>query len=141
MTAPRTARRDWTRSVGLAAGAFFVAFGLWAMVAPHSFFDTVAEFTPYNRHFVQDIGAFQIGLGAVLLLAAVREASDALAVGLLGVGAGSGAHVVSHLVGHDLGGRPEVDIPLFLAVTVLLLAAGAVRWRDTAERHPRARAR
>jgi hypothetical protein len=41
---------------------------------------------------------------------------------------GSAAHVVSHAVGHDLGGTPAVDIPFFSILTVLLLTAGGYRW-------------
>ena len=131
-TALRFSRRPhwFPRAIGVLGGVSFLASGLWAMIAPESFFDAVATFEPYNQHFVQDIGAFQIGLGAVLLLAAIRARADALAVGLIGVGVGSAAHTVSHVVGRDLGGKPEVDIPLFAVVTVLLLAAGLVRWRE-----------
>lgn len=112
-----------------AVGVFLAVFGLWAMLAPKSFFDAFAEFDPYNQHFLQDIGAFQIGLGAVLLLAALRPAVGALAVALVGVGIGSAAHVISHAVGTDLGGRPAVDIPFFGASTALLLVAGVLLWR------------
>ena len=112
-----------------AVGVFLAVFGLWAMLAPKSFFDAFAEFDPYNQHFLQDIGAFQIGLGAVLLLAALRPAVGALAVALVGVGIGSAAHVISHAVGTDLGGRPAVDIPFFGASTALLLLAGVLLWR------------
>ena len=76
------------------------------MVAPRRFFDAAAAFEPYNQHFVQDIGAFQIGLGAVLLLAVLLAGADALTAGLLGVGVGSAAHLISLLVGRDLGGKP-----------------------------------
>lgn len=99
------------------------------MAAPESFFQSVARFEPYNQHFLQDIGAFQIGLGAVLLLACRRSPTDGLAVALIGVGTGSAAHTVSHLIGTDLGGNPPVDIPFFLALTGLLLWAGWSRWR------------
>ena len=120
------------RNVALGAGIFLLGFGLWAMIAPRSFFDAVALFEPYNQHFLQDIGAFQIGLGAVLLLPARRSVTDGLAVALLGVGIGGAAHTVSHLVGLELGGRPGSDIPLFTVLTVALLWAGAVRWREQA---------
>jgi hypothetical protein len=110
----------------VAAGAVLVGSGLWAMAAPESFFDTVATFEPYNQHLIQDIGAFQIGLGAVLLLSAVVR--DGLVVALIGVGIGSASHVVSHAVGRDLGGTPAVDIPFFSILTVVLLAAGGYRW-------------
>jgi hypothetical protein len=125
----RPGARGVARITAAAAGVFFGVSGLWAMVAPRSFFEVAAEFEPYNRHFIQDIGAFQIGLGAVLLLAAFTRA-DALAVTLVGVGIGSAAHLVSHVVGHDLGGSPALDIPFFTVLTVVLLVAGALRWRS-----------
>ncbi len=100
------------------------------MVAPQSFFDAVATFEPYNEHFLLDIGAFQLGLGAVLLLAALASRQDTLAVALIGVSVGSAAHTVSHILGRDLGGTPEVDIPVFFILTVLLVAGGVMRWRD-----------
>lgn len=108
-------------------GVTFVAFGLWAMVSPTSFFDQLAQFEPYNQHFIQDIGAFQVGLGAVLLLA--LRYSDSLAAGLLGAGTGSAAHVVSHAVGADLGGTPAVDIPFFAVLAAVLLVGGVMRIR------------
>lgn len=118
----------WHRVVAVIGGLLLVASGVGAMIAPQPYFDAVAMFPPYNQHFIQDIGAFQIGLGAVLLLAAVL--TDALAVALLGVGVGSAAHLVSHLVGIDLGGTPTTDLPLFAISTVVLLGTGAARWSD-----------
>ena len=126
----------WSRNVALAAGALLVALGVWAMAAPRSFFTTLATFEPYNQHFLQDIGAFQIGLGAVLLLA-VRSDADALAVALGGVGIGGLAHLVSHLIGLDLGGAPVRDIPFFSFLTVLLLWAGWSRSRAARQPAPR----
>jgi hypothetical protein len=135
MSEQATASRDRTtvrfpRLVAVLVGAIFVGSGVWAMVSPASFFEAVATFEPYNRHFIQDLGAFQIGLGAVLWLAVLPRA-DALAVTLLGVGIGSAAHTVSHAVGHDLGGAPLVDIPSWVILTVVLLLAGGLRWRAT----------
>ncbi len=113
--------------MALAAGAAFVAFGTWAFLAPRSFFDTVATFDPYNEHFLHDIGAFQIGLGAVLLLGALID--DALAAVLWGVGAGNVVHVVSHIIDRGEGGNPARDIPFFAVVSLVLLAAAAARTR------------
>jgi hypothetical protein len=124
-------RRHWfPRAVAVVGGVSFLAAGLWAMAGPESFFETIATFEPYNQHFVQDIGAFQIGLGAVLLLASIPSRADALAVGLVGVGIGSAAHTVSHLIGRDLGGTPVLDIPLTALMSLLLLAGGLWRWRQ-----------
>jgi hypothetical protein len=138
MTAPepvggRTAP-GWTRAVAAVGAAVFLAFGLWAFADPESFFDEVATFEPYNQHLVQDVGAFQIGLGAVLLLAVLAPRQDPVAVALLGVGIGSAVHVASHAIGHDLGGDPEVDIPVFTALTLALLVPGAVRWLGVSAR-------
>lgn len=116
-------------AVSALAGLFFVGSGLWAMIVPTSFFDTAATFQPYNRHFVQDIGAFQIGLGMVLLLAARPGRFDGPTAALVGVGVGSAAHVVSHVIGRDLGGNPATDIPVFTVLALLLLVAGALRYR------------
>jgi len=126
----RTSRvAKYSRGIAIGAGAFFVLAGIMAMASPRSFFDSFATFEPYNQHFVQDIGAFQIGLGAVLLLAAFSQRADALSAALIGVGIGSAAHVVSHVGGHDLGGKPATDIPMFIIVSILLLAAGIARLR------------
>jgi hypothetical protein len=131
-TDARSSRRPhwFPRAVGVLGGVSFLAAGLWAMVGPESFFETVATFEPYNQHFVQDIGAFQIGLGAVLLLASIPTRADALAVGLVGVGIGSLAHTISHVVGRDLGGTPELDTPVIALMSLLLLVGGLWRWRQ-----------
>ncbi len=119
------------RTVAIIGGVGFVALGVWAMVDPRSFFDAVATFEPYNQHFLQDIGAFQVGLGAVLLLAGVPARADGLTVALVGVGVGAALHAVSHIVGQDLGGTPMRDIPAFAGVAVLLLTGGWFRRRQT----------
>ncbi len=117
------------RAVAIVVGIGFIAVGVWAMVDPRSFFEALATFEPYNQHFLQDVGAFQIGLGVVLLLAGVPLRADGLTVALVGVGVGAALHTVSHVVGRDLGGTPARDIPLFAATAVLLLAAGGFHWR------------
>ncbi len=116
------------RAVAIFAGITFVALGAWAMLDPGTFFATIASFEPYNKHFVQDIGAFQIGLGAVLLLSGAASRPDALVVALVGVGVGATFHFLSHLVGGEHGGVPERDLPLFGLGAAVLVAAGAWRW-------------
>ena len=134
----RGAGHWFPRMVALAAAVIFLGFGLWAMVAPRAFFDAIAVFEPYNQHFIQDIGAFQIGIGAVLGLAWATGGGDAIAVGSVGAGIGSIAHGASHILGADLGGNPGVDIPTFVILGVTLVFGGAWRWR---ERSPADRAR
>jgi hypothetical protein len=141
-----TPRRAGTRSSVLAlrlprvaavvGGVVYLALGVWAMVSPGSFFVAIATFEPYNQHFLQDVGAFQIGLGVVLLLAGLPARADALTVALAGVGVGTALHAVSHVVGRDLGGAPERDIPALIALAVLLLGAGFLRWRHLRDAAP-----
>lgn len=114
-------------------GLFFVVFGAWAFVAPHSFYDQLATFPPYNRHLVHDIGAFQIGIGAALLMAA--RWNDAPFVVLAGAAAGGVVHLVSHIIDHDLGGS-DSDIPLFAVIAAILLSAAATRWVAAVRRAP-----
>ncbi len=131
MTSPAPTLLDRTpRFIAVVGAMLLIAFGLWAMIDPRSFFDSLATFDPYNQHLIQDIGAFQIGLGAVLLMAGLPQPSDGLLTGLVGVGAGMAAHAVSHAVGHDLGGTPEIDIPVFALLGGLLLVGGLVRWNQ-----------
>ena len=113
------------RGVALVGGVMLVVLGAWAFFAPRSFFDTLAVFEPYNEHFIHDIGTFQIGLGAVLVLAIYHR--DALFVALAGVGVGLALHALSHIIYRDLGGKPSTDIPFFLIVAILLLVAAFKR--------------
>ena len=117
------------RVVAIVGGAGFVTLGVWAMVDPRSFFEALARFEPYNQHFLQDIGAFQVGLGAVLLLAGLSGRADSLTVALIGVGVAATLHTISHLVGRDLGGAPGREIPAFAVIAAILLVAGGSRWR------------
>ena len=106
---------------GLAA-VFFLAFGLWAFLDAQSFFDEVANFEPYNPHFLHDIGAFQVGIGATLALALWRR-RDAIFVALAGSGIGATFHVAAHVLDRDLGGTDSDTVTL--AVAAILLVAGA----------------
>ena len=106
-----------------AVGAvFFIGPGLWALIDPESFYDELAPFEPYNEHFIHDIGAFQIGIGAALA-AALWKPADGLFAALAGAAVGGAFHTLTHFMDHDLGGK-DSDVFVFGVVTVLL-AAGA----------------
>lgn len=127
---PATQRRaSGIRWVTIIGGVAFLLFGLWAFAAPRSFFDALASFEPYNVHLIRDIGAFQIGLGAVLLLVAFLP--DAHGAALLGVGVGGIFHAAGHVIDRDLGGTPATDIPTFSIIAALLLWAGIAQLRST----------
>jgi hypothetical protein len=114
-------------NVALVVGAVaFLVPGVWAFVAPVGFADTIATFDPYNRHYLHDLGAFQIGVG-VCALAALRW-RDGAVVALSGLFAASAVHAVSHFVDRGLGGR-SADAPLLTGLAQLVLAGlvGRVR--------------
>lgn len=130
VNAGRSSRGRFPAVVAAAVGAGFVVLGAWAFLAPRSFFDALAVFPPYNEHFLHDIGAFQIGLGAVLLFALVF--TDSLRATLWGVAVGNIVHLLAHAMDTGLGGSPGTDIPFFALVSVLLVGAAVARGRAPA---------
>jgi hypothetical protein len=104
------------------AGVFLVVLGLWAFFSPMSFYEQLATFPPYNEHLFHDVGAFQIGLGAALLLPLVLK--DVALLGLTAVGLGAVVHAISHVIDRDLGGR--ASDPYLLGAFALVLIVGAL---------------
>lgn len=108
-------------------GLSMLALGIWAFCAPASFADFVAF--PYNRHLLHDVGAFQIGIGAMMLLALLW--ADGVIVVLAGYVVGTGFHLASHIVDRRVGGH-DYD-PLVLGIMVVIGLAGMyARARATA---------
>ena len=112
----------WLTAFG---AVFFLGLGLWAFFDASSFYKEVADFPPYNAHFLHDVGAFHAGLGAVLLLALLFP-RDAILVALGGVGFGATLHFVAHVRDHDLGGT-DTDTAVLGVLGVLMLLTAA--WR------------
>jgi uncharacterized membrane protein len=124
-----TDRQPFVIAVVAVAAAFMLIAGVWAFVWPMSF-AAVVQF-PYHLHFLHDLGAFQIGIGASLLCA--LRWRDAIAVALAGFVVATAVHAVSHFIDRDLGGRPTDWIAL-TALTVIATAALAARLRFLKER-------
>ena len=95
-----------------------LAFGIWAFFAPVSFADFVAF--PYNRHLLHDVGAFQIGIGATVLLALLW--ADSIMVVLAGYVVGSSFHLASHIIDRHIGGH-GYD-PLVLGFLIIIGLVG-----------------
>ncbi len=127
-----TMKRD-TVLWGLAAvaAAFFLVFGLWPFFDARSFYNEIADFPPYNPHFLHDIGAFQVGLGATFVFALLRR-TDALFAALGGVGVGATLHFVAHVRDHSLGGS-DADTVFLGVLGILLLAGAAWKWAGPRE--------
>ena len=95
---------DDSAVLALAVGVFYTLTGGWAFMFPADFYSIVATFSPYNVHLIHDAGAFQVGLGIVLVAASI--AGRGLVPVLIGVLAGSLLHMIAHVIDIHLGGHP-----------------------------------
>lgn len=118
------------RIVAIVAGLSFAAFGLWAFVDARSFYDELAAFPPSNRHLLHDIGAFQIGIGSMLLLSSFWR--DALGAALTGAAVGAAFHFAAHLWDRDIGGK-DTDPLVFGAVALVLIVSAVAQRTRRAE--------
>ena len=80
-------------------GFYSVALGLFKLVAPGLFFDTLGTFGVRNDHYIFDNASFELPLG-LLMLAAVRLRSWRVPT-LAFATAHWALHAVSHLVDTD----------------------------------------
>jgi hypothetical protein len=127
---PHRWQETFVTIIAALSGAWTLAVGLWALLAPRSFADWI-DFPPYAEHLLHDVGAFQIGIGLSLLAALAW--SDAKSVALLGFGVAGVIHTVNHTIDLDLGGH-SADVWLIGASTVLAGAALVVRFRTVRNR-------
>ncbi|MCW3817809.1 PPOX class F420-dependent oxidoreductase [Micromonospora sp. DR5-3] len=117
--------RALVRAVAALLGAASLVAGVWALMSPDSFSSAVGF--PPHEHFVHDVGAFQLGIGATLLLALIW--ADALSVALAGYLVGGVAHTVSHVIDAHLGGSAAQTWTVGL-LAVLALAGLVARLRQ-----------
>jgi PPOX class probable F420-dependent enzyme len=117
--------RSVVRAATALLGLLTAVVGVWALISPGSFSEFV-NFPPH-RHFVHDIGAFQIGIGATLLLATIW--ADAAAVALAGYLIGGAVHTAVHAVDEDLGGSTTQTWAIGL-LALVAAAALVARWRQ-----------
>jgi hypothetical protein len=113
--------------------------GLWALLAPHSFYEDfplgrgwVSTLGPYNEHLTIDYGALTLALVTVIVAAAVvlerRLVMTAAAAYLVW----SVPHFVYHMVTLDAYGTGDaIANAITLGATVLLPAALIVAARRT----------
>lgn len=100
-------------------GAYLLASGLLALIAPGTFFDDVGRYGVENSHYVGDVGAFLVASGVGVLLAVNRPSWRAP---LLWVGAvWFGLHALNHLFDIDEARSDARGI-----LDTVLLALGAL---------------
>ena len=128
--------------IALAILAFIgLQVGLWAAFAPQSFYDDfpgagriwVSVDGPYNQHLVRDVGALNLALAVVAIVALVTlNRAVVLAAGGAWLAYGL-PHLIYHLRHLDpLDSADQVAVPLSLLLSVVV--AGMVLW--TAWRNP-----
>lgn len=111
--------------------------GLWALLAPRSFYDGFPGFGrgwvsvdgPYNEHLVRDVGALNLALALILAAAAVRMSRELVSVAAIASIAWGLPHFIYHLLKRDglgaldlvasLGG---LGLALVLAIMLLVTA-------------------
>ncbi|GBE65584.1 hypothetical protein MFM001_20460 [Mycobacterium sp. MFM001] len=134
MTTP--ARSRFVDGVLIGFGVYSTLLGLFMLVAPGVFFDTLGAFGSRNNHYIFDNASFELPLG-LLLLAAVRWRTwqvPALAFATLHWALHSLSHIVD--TGHADGRLVGVFEFIGLALGTTLLAV-ALRTAATATKQTR----
>jgi PPOX class probable F420-dependent enzyme len=123
--APRHRGHAYVLAVTVLSGVGMLAAGTWALLEPRSFAEAVSF--PYSEHFLHDAGAFEVGIGATLLLAVAWR--DGLALALAGFFVANTLHAVNHAVDLDIGGT-AAQLWTLVAWSVLLAVALVIRLRQ-----------
>jgi hypothetical protein len=119
------------------AAVFHLGVGLWAFAAPLSFFEIVGPYPPYNEHFLHDIGAFNLGLGAAAIAGLLF--ADALVAVLTALAVAEVMHEIAHITDRLLGGYPSDPYTLGALVVVVLVGLLAAARSVDRHRSPAAR--
>lgn len=130
MSSPR-----WFR-IGLGYLALVsLQIGVWALLAPRSFYDDypglgrvwIAVDGPYNEHLVRDVGALNLALATVIVVAAVSLSKPLIVAAAAATLVWGLPHLAYHLVSTEgLAGSDVVasigGLLVFAVVPVALLA-------------------
>ena len=113
-----------TLRLGLAVlAAVELTIGIWNQFWPRSFYDdfpTVSLTPPFAEHYARDFGGASLGLGIVLLAAAIVPRTVLVVPALLGVTAFGIPHFVFHL--HHLEHASASE------TVFLVLSTGSAAW-------------
>lgn len=105
--------------------------GLWALLAPRSFYDGFPGFGrtwaavdgPFNEHFVRDFGALNLALAVLLIAATIRLSRELVTVAALASLVWGVPHLIYHLVNTD--GLETMDLVASLGGLALAVALAA----------------
>lgn len=123
---PRAAQLTADQVIVAAAGVLYTLTALALLFAPVWFFRYIGPYGAYSRHYEGDAGAFVLGLGLALLVAARDPARHRLLVWAAALG--SLFHALNHLYESLLvliwpGDWLTATIPLLVLALLLLWVA------------------
>jgi hypothetical protein len=110
------ARPTIAQAIVAIAGIAHLLTGVAMLLTPIWFFTTIGTFPPFNRHYTGDMGAFQLGLGIGLLVAARAPARQRLLIWSAAVG--NLLHALNHAYDAVLS---QASLGYWLADTAPLL--------------------
>jgi hypothetical protein len=119
----------WTRIVFVYLAFQSAQIGLWALLAPQSFYDGFPGFGrswvsvdgPFNEHLIRDVGALNIALVVLFVAAAITRRPTMVLTAAIAALAWGTPHLIYHLANFDtLSGFDAAASIGGLAVFVLL---------------------
>ena len=110
------------------AAAMYALPGLALVFIPQPFYDWLADFPPFNRHYMGDAGVFSFAIGVGLIWAARRPAVH---TGVIGIAALAAIlHVFNHLYDDVIIGHETVRHMVLNTLPLIVLAlALMIVWR------------
>ena len=131
-------RDTTTRVLLIIVGIGNAVVGLWAAVAPQSFYDNfpgagrhwVAVDGPYNEHLVRDVGVLNLALAAVVVAVLLRPERYLVMVVAAAELVYSAPHLLYHLTHLDLFESGD-KVALIVSLGVSVLAPIALLYRSS----------
>lgn len=129
-----TARRGWIRAVLGLLGCAQLIIGIWALLAPRSFYGDfptgqgwVAKAGAYDEHLVRDVGSLFIAIAVLALIAAVLLTRSVVVIACVVFLLYSVPHLIYHAL--NLGPYDTADaIGNVVALSAEVLAPAFVLW-------------
>jgi hypothetical protein len=133
-TTPTRTRARYVEVTLVVFGVYSVLVGLFMLVAPGTFFDTLGNFGVRNDHYIFDVAAFELPLG-LMLLAAVKWSSwrvPALAFATVHWGLHALSHIIDphHAAGDAIGWLEAGGLVGATALLAIALRASIVERRS-----------
>ncbi len=118
-------RQSYVQSTLVAGGIFYIAVAAVLLLVPAWFYEAIAMYPPYNRHFMGDAGSFMLGLGLMLVWGMRSPVRYRAMIAIVGIA--TLVHAINHII-DDFILNPTTlsisgNIALFIIAFAILLAA------------------